>query len=205
MLTIEERIQGIHRNYIDVICPYVLLYELLDNTFPIEILNEIRAVFTHLSKCNISDDVQVKEDNLSKAESHIKRAVLDCYKYICMAYHDNYTKFENNYRNVDLSLVDNGEFLPNLLKARKKALDLMLEARMSDLAIPSGGEGAVDEAYAKYEMAFIAYYSVDEIINESYEKLENLKKKVALKNKLAVGSFAIGIIGICLSIVFYLT
>jgi len=41
--TIEECVRNIYKNYIEVICPYIIQYELLSNTFPIEILNEIRA------------------------------------------------------------------------------------------------------------------------------------------------------------------
>jgi len=200
---IEERIKDIHKNYIEVICPYILQYELLKNEFPIEILNEIRAVFTHLSKCYLSEDVSIKEKNLLKAEDHIKRAILDCYKYICMIYNDKYVEFEKNYKRIDLSLVDNGEFLPKLLEGRKRAVELMLEARESDLAITSDNEIGIDEAYKKYEKAFIAYSSVYELINNSYIKLEHLKKKAIFKDFITIISFILGIVGITLSIVFY--
>ena len=118
LATDEERIRDIYTNYINIICPYSLHYETLSNRFPIEILNEIRDVLTHLSKYNLSDDDSIREKNLSKAESHIKRSILDCYKYICLAYEDEYSKFEKMYKNTDLSFVDNGEFLPKLLEAR---------------------------------------------------------------------------------------
>ena len=203
MSIIEERIKDIHKNYIEVICPYILQYELLKNEFPIEILNEIRAVFTHLSKCYLSEDVSIKEKNLLKAEDHIKRAILDCYKYICMIYNDKYVEFEKNYKRIDLSLVDNGEFLPKLLEGRKRAVELMLEARESDLAITSDNEIGIDEAYKKYEKAFIAYSSVYELINNSYIKLEHLKKKAIFKDFITIISFILGIVGITLSIVFY--
>ena len=101
--TFEERVKDIYKNYIEVICPYIIQYELLDNSFPIEIINEIRAVFTHLSKYYLSDDVLTKEKNVTKAESHIKRTILDCYKYICTAYEDKYKAFEEKYKHVDLS------------------------------------------------------------------------------------------------------
>ena len=201
MLTIEERAKDIYKNYIEVICPYIIQYELLDNTFPVEILNEIRAIFTHLAKYYLSDDILTKEKNISKAEGHIKRSILDCYKYICMAYDDKYEDFNRNYKNVDLSLVDNGEFLPKLLETRKDAITLMLDARKSDLLITSDDETSVDEAYKKYEKAFIKYSLVYELINSSYKKIETLKKKVVVKNFLAVIGWIIGILGIILTII----
>ena len=198
----DERVKDIYKNYIEVICPYILQLELLDNEFPIEILNEIRAIFTHLSKIYMSDDISVIGKNLSKAEGHIKRAILDCYKYLCYAYEDKYKAFEIIYKNVDLSLIDNGEFLPKLLDGRKDAMSFMLEARKSDLLINSDDETNADAAYEKYEKAFIKYSSVYELINSSYKKLETFRKKVVLKDIFAIGGWIIGIMGIIFTIVF---
>ena len=203
MPSIEERIKDIHKNYIEVISPHILQYELLNNKFPIEILNEIRAIFTHLSKYYLSEDISIKENNLLKAESHIKRAILDCYKYICMTYDDKYAEFERNYKRIDLSLVDNGEFLPKLLEKRKNAIELMLEARKSDLLITSDDEIGIDEAYKKYETAFIEYSSIYKLINDSYKKLEHLKKKALLRDFISIAGCIFGIVGIILSIIFY--
>jgi len=202
LATIEERVRDIHKNYIEVICPYIIQYELLSNTFPSEILNEIRAIFTHLSKYYLSDDVLIKEKNVLKAEDHIKRAILDCHKYICTTYDDKYDEFIRNYKNVDLSLVDNGEFLPKLLETHKDAITLMLDARKSDLLITSDDETNVDEAYEKYEKAFVKYSSLYQLIESSYKKLETLKRKFNLRDwrGIIIGSI-ISIIGIIVSII----
>ena len=200
-MTLDERANNIYETYINVICPYVLQYEVLDNTFPIEILNEIRAVFTHLSKYYLSNDVSIKEKNISKAENHIKRSILDCYKYICMAYEDKYTEFNRIYKYVDLSFVDNGDFLPKLLETRKNAVNFMKDARKSDLLISSDDEISVDEAYEKYEKAFVEYSSAYELISSSYKKLENLKRKAVVKDFLTVSGWVFGLIGIALTII----
>ena len=197
MATDEERIKDIYKTYIDVICPYSLNYETLSNRFPIEILKEIRDVLTHLSKYHLSDSASIKERNLSKAESHIKRSILDSYKYMCMAYEDEISKFDKKYENIDLSFVDNGEFLPKLLEAHKNAKDLLFDARKTDLFIDSDEESNTNEAYEKYEKAFVAYSSVYILITDSYKKLENLRRKAITKNKTSI---AIGIIGLVIGI-----
>ena len=201
MSTIEERVNVIYKKYIEEICPYILRYEVLNITFPVEILNEIRAVFTHLSKYYLSEDVSIKEKNVSKAEGHIKRSILDCYKYICMAYDDKYDEFSRDYKNVDLSLVDNGEFLPKLLETRNAAVSLMLDARKSDLSITSDDEPSADQAFEKYEKAFSKYSSLYDLITGSYIKIETLKRKVVIKNAIPWITTAIG--GI-LSIILFL-
>jgi hypothetical protein len=200
-LTTETRAKEIYKDYLNVICPYIVKYELLAGEFPVEILNEIRAIFTHLSKYYLSDDNSIKEKNISKAEGHIKRSILDCYKYICVALDDQYKKFEKKYERVDLSFIDNGEFLPELLETRKNAIDLMKNARETDFSIDSDDEINCAEAYTRYERAFIAYSNVEKLIDDSYKKLENLRKKAVIKDFLAVGGWITGIIGIIIGIV----
>jgi len=197
LATNEERIREIYKTYIDVICPYILHYESLSNRFPVEILNEIRDILSHLSKYNLSNDALMKEKSLSKAEGHIKRSRLDCYKFICTAYEDEYTKFDKRYKNTDLSLIDNGEFLPKLLEAHKNAKHLFLDARKTDLSVNSDDENNTNDAYIKYEKAFAAYSSVYNLINDSYKKLENLKRKAITKGILSV---ALGVIGCIIGI-----
>jgi hypothetical protein len=198
LATDEVRIRDIHKTYIEVICPYIIQYETLANRFPTEILNEIRAVFTHLSKHNLSDDILIKDKNLSKAEGHIKRAILDCYKYICTVYEDEYYKFDKRYRNTDLSFADNGEFLPKLLELRKNAINLLLDARKTDFYIDSDDEATADESYRKYEKAYVAYSSVYKLITDSYKILENLRRKAVTKNIISI---AIGVIGVVIGII----
>ena len=205
MATNDERIMDIYKTYIEDISPFIIQIEILANRFPVEILNEIRAVFTHLSKYNLSDNASIKERNLSKAEGHIKRSRLDSYKHLCMIYEDEYFNFDKMYKDVDLSFVDNGEFLPKLLEARKNAKQLLLDARKTDLSIDSDDETNTDEAYKKYEKAFVAYSLVYNLINDSYKKLENLKRKAVSKNKKPTNQFIAGlvvaIIGIIIGII----
>jgi len=204
--TEEERTRNIYRTYIEVFCPCILQYEVLGNSFPIGILNEIRAIFTHLSKYNLSDDASIKERNLSKAEGHIKRSILDCYKYICIAYEDEYIRFDKRYKNIDLSFVDNGEFLPKLIEAVNNAKHLLIEARKTDSFINSDDEANTDEAYKKYEKAFDAYSSVYKLITDSFIKFENLKRKTVTKNTISIAigilGLVIGILGIIIGIIF---
>ena len=83
-----------------------------DAEFPIEILNEVRSIFSHFSR--VYDDSVTDDEidcELSKAESHLKRAILDCYKYNCISLYDFYNRFRTEYNFADLSLIDNGDFL----------------------------------------------------------------------------------------------
>ncbi len=46
----EQQITNIYKSYLNDIAPFIILIETLDSEYPAEIMNEIRAVFTHLSR-----------------------------------------------------------------------------------------------------------------------------------------------------------
>ena len=100
----EDRELEIYRQYQNVIAPFIVDLEVRDGEYPIEIFNEIRATFTHISRYK----VQNSTDDLISAERHIKRATLDCYKYLCVSHAEEIKAFRYNYRSVDLHLADNG-------------------------------------------------------------------------------------------------
>lgn len=149
--------------YINLINPLIIQYEILAEEFPIEIQNEIRSIFTHLSRCTIKTKEHAINLNLSKAKSHTKRAVLDCYKFNCLAYSDFYNNFMQYYQSVGLSLIDNGKFLPEVTKKFFKAQDLMVEAKKYE----STHTASTDELYIKYRDAFLAYNQVYELIKDT--------------------------------------
>jgi len=175
---VDDRINHIHRQYADIIAPHVSLIEVLDGEFPIEVLNEIRAVFGHLTTAHLSDDDNVVESQLSKADAHIKRAILDCYKYSCMALDDQYKTFDRRFQNVDLSLVDNGDFLPELCRKRSAARAKLFDAKTLELC-----KAPNDDLYGAFESAFEAHSEVYKLVNESFEKLERLRQKTIKRDR----------------------
>ena len=97
-MTIKERIKKIYEDYLNLIVPLIEQYEVLENEFPVGVLNEIRALFTHMAKAsNTQGKICSKE--VGKAEGHITRLLRDCYKYNCVA-------LEKKYREYISSLAD---------------------------------------------------------------------------------------------------
>lgn len=89
------------------IAPFITELEVRDTEYPIEIFNEVRSIFTHLSRYKI----QKQAKDLISTESHVKRAILDCFKYMCVSMAEEINDFRNSYKKVDLKLADNGKFL----------------------------------------------------------------------------------------------
>lgn len=193
---LDNNVISIYETHLNVIAPLIIQLETLDGEYPIEVLNEIRAIFTHLARSKVTEDINVYEDNIIKAESHAKRAVLDCFKYLCVAYDDQYHKFEHYYKNVDISLVDNGEFLPLLLEKRQNAVNLIQVARKNELQNPQ-----LDNIFSDFEAASNAYAEVYNMINESSKKLQHFKGISAKKNRWRIILDILGIIGTVFGII----
>lgn len=52
--TISEN--EIYEQYQNLILPYIMELEVRDGEYPVEILNEIRAIFTHLSRYKLQNE-----------------------------------------------------------------------------------------------------------------------------------------------------
>ena len=67
-MTLEEREELIYRQYQEIIAHFIVELEVRDKEYPIEIFNEIRSIFTHLSRYKI----QGSESDVMSAENHTK-------------------------------------------------------------------------------------------------------------------------------------
>ena len=145
----DTRLIGIYDAYLSVISPFIIQLETLDGEFPVEILNEIRSIFTHLARCSVTDKDIVYEENIAKAERHVKRAILDCFKYLCVAYDEYFRRFSKINRNVDLSFVDNGKFLHELNRLHIEAVNNKTFAQKKELTTEN-----IEDVFDDYEKAY---------------------------------------------------
>lgn len=193
------RILDIYGTYVCVIAPFIVQLEVLDGEFPVEILNEIRAMFTHISRCYLKEDPEKAEDNITKAERHVKRAILDCHKHLCITYDEQYREFKREYRGVDLSVVNDGKFLTNLTWKREAAVEKLQKAKRREVV-----DGDGKEVYDLYNEAYNAYSDVYNLIRKFFKELENARGHARMRNVFAVVtfivSFIIGMVGIGLTV-----
>ena len=70
----------IYQTYQEVVAPLIITLEVYDTEYPIEVFNEIRSMFLHLSRFRVQGDIK----EVSVCKRHLKRAILDCYKYLCV-------------------------------------------------------------------------------------------------------------------------
>lgn len=71
----QKQIADIYKQYQQTVKPYVAQLEVMENEFPIEILNEVRAIMSHIAKCYEITNEELIQKNIGKAKSHMKRCV----------------------------------------------------------------------------------------------------------------------------------
>lgn len=161
-----------------VVKPLVAEVEAVWERFPTPIYNEARALMDHLSKCfPDKDDVAPGdaeiEKQLTKAEHHIKRMILDCYKLLNINSRQAVERFDRETRFLDLRTVDkDGNFSSEYARLSKEATELVLKAKVIE------GTGNEAQTYEAYEAAHIKYVELTNLIEASsgYFKRARVKK-----------------------------
>lgn len=186
---IEEKI---YLQYQNIIAPFIAELEVRDNEYPIEIFNEIRSVFTHLSRYKL----QKSDKDLSAAESHSKRAILDCYKYLCISMEEKVCKFRNEYKDIDLGLADNGKFLPELNRLELKAKEAFKVAKATEVK----NEIDEEQRYVLFESAYNEYSEMDKFLDDSQEAILFASVHSKRSNRITIISCIITLISIIVAV-----
>ena len=125
----------LYRTYNEVIKPLIAEIEVRYEKFPTPIFNEIRAFNDHVARChreNISNlDI---ETELRKAKGHIERIILDCYKFLNVALHQNVIKrFDKRTKGVDLGTINNGTFFAFYSETKRLINSHLKEAKLLEV------------------------------------------------------------------------
>lgn len=197
----QKRIKNIYDEYKNTVFPLVAFLEANDAEFPVEILNEVRSIFSHFSR--VYDESVTDEEidcELSKAESHLKRAILDCYKYNCISLYDFYNRFRTEYKFADLALIDNGDFLAQITQNFAEGKKRLFEAKKSERKNKHS-----DELYKDFEAAFDLFLKNFNLINSKIALVHKVSKKARWTRFWGTFGFwislALAVAGIILSVV----
>lgn len=193
---LNDKEEKIYVQYQDIIAPLIAELEVRDTEYPIEIFNEIRSIFTHLSRYKIQNN----DENILAAASHSKRAILDCYKYLCISIEERIHKFRKEYKNINLGLADNGKFLPELNRLETVAKEAFKKAKKAEIK----DEIDEDEKYRLFEDAYNAFSDMDKFIDNSQEAILFASVHTKKSNRITIVSCIITIISIILAIFSYL-
>ena len=139
------------------------------------------------------------QNNLNEIESanrHVKRAILDCYKYICISIAQTISEFRQDYIKVDLTLADNGKFLAKLNDLELIAKNAFKEAKKSEIK-----QESVEAKYKLYEKAYNAYNEVEKFIEDSNEAILFASSHSKKSNRITIISCIITAISIAVTVI----
>lgn len=196
LISYKNDLDEVFRAYIEDINPFIVQFEVLKNEFPIELQNEIRAIYGHLARASIAETPEVAERNIQKIKSHTKRALLDCYKYSCIIFTDNYFDFFERYKGVDLSYLEKGTFLSTIQVLYNKAKNSYFEAKKAETS-----NIAEDEQFELYQVAYNQFVVLQKKIQSAEDDAAFLKHKATRQDILAKVSFGIGAVGTVVGII----
>lgn len=168
----EDQITQLFSLYREKVNPLISIYNSLENSFPIGVINELRDIFSHLTLSLLSSESSEIDRHFDKAQRHLKRAVVDAFKYVSMAYSKVYDDFKKSYEHVDLGYIDQGNFLPKIVKLNAEAEDLMLKAKMIESELHDD-----DAMYEAYEDAFNCYAELYQCIMDALDEAEVIRLK----------------------------
>lgn len=148
-----DRLQPLYHDYNTIVKPLIAEIEVRFEEFPVNIFNEIRAFNDHVARCYIRpDDESLIDSQIRKATGHIERLILDCYKFLNVSLYDSVIKkFDKEYKGVDLSTINNGEFLIQHKKLSREIVQNLKEAKSKEI------QEDKSESIALYELVHNKY------------------------------------------------
>lgn len=194
-----EQLTPLYNRYNDVIKPLIAEIEVRFESFPISIFNEIRAFNDHVSRCYLKpDDEEWINGQVYKAGGHIERIILDCYKFLNVSlYKSVIKKFDKEYNGVDLSNINNGDFLIQHKKITREIIIRLKEAKFKEVLEDKS------ESIAIYEEVHNKYTELEDLIEQNCRNLFWAKSKFYV-NKIwkiflwIASAIVSGIISTCL-------
>lgn len=143
----NHRVIALYRDYNMVIKPLIAEVEARTEQFPLPLFNEIRALHDHIARCYSDTITETQIDSeIHKAECHVTRIMLDCYKCLNLSLHDEVLLFEKQTKHIDLTVLQNGTFYPKYKALCMKAIQIVrkaktLESQDTNAAFESYGIG----------------------------------------------------------------
>lgn len=192
------RIIALYKEYNMVIKPLIAELEARTEQFPLPLFNEIRALHDHIARCyseRISSN-QV-DSEIHKAERHVTRIMLDCYKCLNLSLHDEVLLFERQTKNVDLTVLQNGTCYPKYKTLRTKATKMVRKAKSLESL---DTQSALDT----YQNSYNLYCDLENVIEEVAPDLHWARIRFSVRKSMQVllwilSAIASGVISIILA------
>lgn len=184
----RAQIEDCYVRYCAVIKPLIANIESLSEKIPLSLFNEIRAFNDHIARCYYLDpDEDFIKEQITKAQRHIERITLDCFKCLNVILYQRIELFERQTKNVDLTVIDNGEFFPEYSRMKLNAANFV---RLAKLEEARNSERALDF----YQDSYNVYTRLVEKIDSVSEKVKWAKVRFTSKRIITIIAWVVSVI-----------
>lgn len=190
----ESELYSLYSQYTDSLKPLLAFVETKLLEFPGPILNELRAVNDHVSRCFSTLSATECTAEIGKAKGHLTRAMLDCYKLLLVSYEGDIKMFYEQYKDISLAVVNDGRFFPELKEKHKTAQAKSWEAKI----LESKSFPEKEKAYEAYQEAVLAFEDVMKLIEDNTTGLTNASQYARKQVKAQIGYCVLSAIIGCL-------
>lgn len=133
--------------------------------YPENCLNEIRAMLDHVSRCYRVENSHIpsskKEtiynEELSKAEGHLRRLLYDIFKQLNILLYDAIHQKENTTYSSRWLYIDGGKFWLTYTSKLQEAMESVVEAKKNESYDP-------DKAMKYYDKSYNAYCAAEQLL-----------------------------------------
>ena len=162
----KDRLETLLSNYREQAKPLMDDINARLGVYPDNCLNEIRAMLDHGSRCYRADDNsdlseeeknKVADEELAKAESHLRRLMYDCFKQLNILLYDAIHEQEKKTYSSHWLYIDGGKFWSDYTNGLQKAIESVVDAKKNESYEP-------DLAMECYDSAYNSYCAVEQIL-----------------------------------------
>lgn len=162
----KERLETLIRDYREQIKPLMDDMNVrLGGVYPENCLNEIRAMLDHVSRCYRAETIKIKSEEkekicneeLSKAEGHLRRLMYDCFKQLNILLFDAIHQKERQTYSSHWLYIKGGQFWSTYTNNLQIAMASVVEAKKNESYDP-------DMALECYDRAYNAYCAVEQML-----------------------------------------
>lgn len=184
----EAKSTELFNQYNQIIKPLIAEIEARSETMPQPLFNEIRAFTDHIARCYFPDITDEKlDEELKKASRHVVRITLDCFKCLNILLFKKVEEFERRTKNVDLNVLDNGEFYPKYKKLKRDAAEIVKQAKLAE-------SKDTMEALSLYDAAYNKYVELEDLLKGSAENVKWARVRFTAKRILKITAWVVSVI-----------
>lgn len=188
----QKAIDKLHHTYTYVLQPLIGPLAKVHQLDINPLYNETRAIFSHLARVHTAQEKAINKE-ISKAQGHLDRLTLDVFKMYALHFSNELQQFENSYRGVDLSSVDDSRFYSSYFSSKHKAEQELIEAKKLE-------HQDKEKAYDRYQNTYAAYAGLIAYVNTHLKEIKKRRRKyIALISFKTIVNVVLMFIASCIS------